>query len=269
MLLRINSKSDEGKALREKYSVRGVPTVILFNGDGTEIDRLIGYDKREPWLKQLLSYAFNMGTLSDLISKSKDNGSADLFYQISGKYYDRGSYDKALENIELARTAKGMTDELKDNLELLSGECYLEKDPEKGKAMLAAIVQKGSGENSETAFDDLSSYFRRHKDDDALVSLYKSVLPRKGDDAEFLNSYAWTMGEIGKELPQALEAAKKAVQLSKEDPQILDTLAEIYYKLGDGKSAVETIDKAIQKEPNDEYYKGQRQKFLDKKKKGK
>jgi len=38
------------------------------------------------------------------------------------------------------------------------------------------------------------------------------------------------MGEIGKNLDEALYAAKKAVELSKEDPQILDTLAEIYYK---------------------------------------
>ncbi|NMC00072.1 MAG: thioredoxin fold domain-containing protein, partial [Thermoanaerobaculaceae bacterium] len=68
VLYKINVRTDEGKILREKYNIRGVPTVILLSEEGNEIDRIVGYEKRDDFMKELLSYIFNIGTLSDLIS---------------------------------------------------------------------------------------------------------------------------------------------------------------------------------------------------------
>ncbi len=270
VLYRINVITDEGKALSKKYSLIGVPTVVLVSADGKEIDRITGYGEKDEFLATLSGYFFNVGTLDNLIEKSSKNPSADLFYKIAQKYYERGDVDNSLSTISKVREQPQLSDEIKLNINLLEGECYLKKDKTKGIEILLKLVDSENLKISESAFEDLSRFFYKIEDYNSLYNLYKKIFPKKSDDPQFLNSFAWTMGEIGKNLDEALYAAKKAVELSKEDPQILDTLAEIYYKMGDSKSAVATIDKAIAKEPSDEYYKRQKEKFLTtKSKKGK
>lgn len=262
-MMKINTKSDEGKALREKYAIRGVPTVILIDQGGAEIDRIVGYEKREPWVKEILGYAFNVGTLADLKAQADEKKSGELFYKVGMKYYDRGSYADSLAYIGKAKADPANSDELKGLIGLLEGECLLQTDPEKGKKLLRDIMTGTDKDRAEAAFEELAGYYRKKKDDDGTVAIFKEMLLKKGDDKDFLNSYAWTFAEIGKELDSAAEAARKAVELSKEDPQVLDTLAEVYYKMGKKQLAVETIEKAIAKEPEDEYYKDQKAKFLE------
>ncbi len=262
VLYKINSKSDEGKVLSKKYSLIGVPTIILVSADGKEIDRIIGYDEKDDFLSTLSGYFFNVGTLDNLIEKSSKTPSADIFYKIAQKYYERGDVDNSLSTILKVREQPQLSDEIKLNSDLLEGECYLKKDKTKGIEILLKLVDSANPDISDSAFEDLSRFFYKTEDYDSLYNLYKKILPKKSNDPQFLNSFAWTMSEIGKNLDEALSSAKKAVELSKEDPQVLDTLAEIYYKMGDSKSAVATIDKAIAKEPSDEYYKRQKEKFL-------
>lgn len=262
VLYKINSKSDEGKVLSKKYSLIGVPTIILVSADGKEIDRIIGYDEKDDFLSTLSGYFFNVGTLDNLIEKSSKTPSADIFYKIAQKYYERGDVDNSLSTILKVREQPQLSDEIKLNSDLLEGECYLKKDKTKGIEILLKLVDSANPNISDSAFEDLSRFFYKTEDYDSLYNLYKKILPKKSNDPQFLNSFAWTMSEIGKNLDEALSSAKKAVELSKEDPQVLDTLAEIYYKMGDSKSAVATIDKAIAKEPSDEYYKRQKEKFL-------
>lgn len=262
VLYKINSKSDVGKVLSKKYSLIGVPTIILVSADGKEIDRIIGYDEKDDFLSTLSGYFFNVGTLDNLIEKSSKTPSADIFYKIAQKYYERGDVDNSLSTILKVREQPQLSDEIKLNSDLLEGECYLKKDKTKGIEILLKLVDSANPNISDSAFEDLSRFFYKTEDYDSLYNLYKKILPKKSNDPQFLNSFAWTMSEIGKNLDEALSSAKKAVELSKEDPQVLDTLAEIYYKMGDSKSAVATIDKAIAKEPSDEYYKRQKEKFL-------
>lgn len=268
VLYKINVRTDEGKILREKYNIRGVPTVILLSEEGNEIDRIVGYEKRDDFMKELLSYIFNIGTLSDLISKADKENSFEIYYKVASKYFERGDSAKSLEYIEKAKGINNLTEEESANLALLEGEVLLSKEDEKGIKVLSALLDKGNKDISETAFDDLSRYYKSKKDYDNLTALYRKILNTKKDDVSFLNSFAWTMAEINKNLDEALEAAKKAVAFSNEDPGILDTLAEVYFKMGDYDSAVKTIDKAISKEPNDDYFKKQREKFSEKRKKG-
>lgn len=260
--MKINTKSEEGKILREKYAIRGVPTIVLLDQSGTEIDRIVGYEKREPWVKEILGYAFNVGTLADLKAQADEKKSGELFYKVAMKYYDRGSYADSSTYIGKAKADPANSDELKSQIGLLEGECLLQTDPEKGKKILRDIMAGTDKDMAETAFEDLVGYYRKKMDDDGTVAIFKEMLLKKGDDKDFLNSYAWRMAEIGRELESAAEAARKAVELSKEDPGVLDTLAVVYYKMGKKQLAVETIEKAIAKEPEDEYYKKQKAEFL-------
>ncbi len=268
VLSNINVQSEEGKLLRKKYNIKGVPTVILLSGDGNEIDRIVGYEKKDDFLKELLCYIFDIGTLSRLNFKAEKEPSFELFYAIASKYYERGDSNKAFEFIKKAKAEKGITEKDKENLDLLEGEVLLKIEPERGIKILSSLIEKVDSDVSEIAFDELTRYFKIKEDYENLINTYKKLLNQKQSNPSFLNSYAWTMAEINKNLPEALEAAKKAVALSNEDPQILDTLAEVYYKLGDIQSAISTIEKAILKEPDDEYFKKQKEKFSEQNKKG-
>ena len=93
------------------------------------------------------------------------------------------------------------------------------------------------------------------------------MVARYPQDIWVLNGYSWRMSQIEKNLTNALEKAKEAIDLSRNDPNsyaiamILDTKAEILWKLGRTDEAVNTINMAISIDPNSEYYKKQKEKF--------
>lgn len=266
MFLKVNSDTELGKELRKKFSVRGLPTTILLTPEGAEVDRILGYGDRNEYLRTLLGYIYGVDTLADMEARSQADPEPQILADIAEKYLGRGSAKEGLAWVVKAQGAEGEKPaELIRRLSLLEGQAQLETDPPKGEAALKKLVLDSPAEDpiGEEAFSDLSRYYRRvKKDDKALVALLDAMMPRRGDDPQFLNEYAWTCAEMGVNLDKALDAAKKAVEKSEEDPGILDTLAEVYFKKGDAKSAVATIEKALAKKPDDDYFQKQKEKFL-------
>ncbi len=94
-------------------------------------------------------------------------------------------------------------------------------------------------------------------------SLLKKALESDIKYPEVYNSLAWEFA-LRKMYPEeTLEAAKRAHELDPEDPNIMDTLAEAYYAKGDYKKAVYWEKKALEKEPNNEFFKKQLKKFQE------
>jgi tetratricopeptide (TPR) repeat protein len=87
------------------------------------------------------------------------------------------------------------------------------------------------------------------------------VLRRGSDDAGMLNSLAWFTAINDIYLSQALEAAKKAVELEPENSNILDTLAEVYFRLGNAEKAIEIETRALELSPDETYLKEQLARF--------
>lgn len=87
------------------------------------------------------------------------------------------------------------------------------------------------------------------------------ALRRPDNDASTLNGLAWICATNGVHLDEALEAAKRASALEPKSPEILDTLAEVEYRLGRKSEAIETESRALALRPDDEYLKGQLARF--------
>jgi tetratricopeptide (TPR) repeat protein len=88
---------------------------------------------------------------------------------------------------------------------------------------------------------------------------YKTALNRDPKDPIIHNNLAWfyTMAEDEqlRDAAKALEHAKKAVELSHEkNPEILDTLAHVYFINGKKKEAIETEMKAVNLVPDNELF---------------
>ena len=266
VLLKVDSDTDNGKELRKKFSVRGLPTTILLKSDGMEVDRILGYGDRSEYMKTLLGYLYGVDTLADLEARSEKEPDPALLTEIAQKYLGRGGSKEALAWAAKARGAEGEKPaELLRSLDLLEGQAMLETDPPKGEEILKKLVLDSPADDpvGEEAFSELTRFYRRvKKDDKALVALLDGMMVRRAEDPKFLNEYAWTCAEVGANLDKALAAAEKAVALSKDDPGILDTLAEVQFVRGDSKAAVATIDRAIAQKPDDDYFKKQKEKFL-------
>ncbi|HKQ18366.1 MAG TPA: DUF1028 domain-containing protein [Candidatus Eisenbacteria bacterium] len=89
----------------------------------------------------------------------------------------------------------------------------------------------------------------------------KRALARGENDPSNLNGLAWTCAINGVFLPEALEAAERAVALEPKNTGILDTLAEVHFRMGNAAKAAEVGAKALDLEPNDNYLKAQLARF--------
>ncbi len=87
------------------------------------------------------------------------------------------------------------------------------------------------------------------------------ALEQSPDDASVLNNIAWECAKRDVHIDKAYDYAKRALELSPDDPNIMDTMAFLYYKKGEFKKAVEMEEKALEKAPNNEFFKEQLELF--------
>lgn len=98
---------------------------------------------------------------------------------------------------------------------------------------------------------------------DRIGAMLVRNLAEEEPDAGSLNSLAWFCAINDIYLDEALEAARRAVDLSPDEAYIIDTLAEAYFRNGMVTQAVATIERAIELEPENNYYKEQLARFED------
>jgi len=91
--------------------------------------------------------------------------------------------------------------------------------------------------------------------------MLKQALQEETDDAELLNNLAWICATADMFLEESLEAAERAVALKPDAPHILDTLAEVQFRLGMVDDAIRTIRRAISLDPESQYYRDQLNRF--------
>ncbi len=273
IMLRQNVDDPKAQALAKAYHVKGIPTTIVIGPDGKEVDRIVGYDTRSDWMRTLLGYTYGVDTLGDLLNRASSDEAPGIRRDIAQKYLDRGDAKDALVWVDKASSAdKGKKPELETALSLIRGEALLTTDAPKGVEVLRKVAGGPKSDAADEAFSSLSRYYRgmikgaptvqaKKQAEAEYLGLYHAALPHRQNDPGFLNDYAWHCAEQGLELNKAAEAARKAVAISHDDPGILDTLAEVYYKMGKKNEAIAAIDKALKKKPNDKYLLGQRAKF--------
>lgn len=87
------------------------------------------------------------------------------------------------------------------------------------------------------------------------------TLAQEDADAGTLNALAWYCATADMYLEESLTAAERAMAIEPENTGIIDTLAEVYFRLGRTEEAISTIEKGLAMEPDDEYLKSQRDRF--------
>ncbi|MGE5176121.1 MAG: DUF1028 domain-containing protein [Hyphomicrobiales bacterium] len=89
----------------------------------------------------------------------------------------------------------------------------------------------------------------------------KRALDRGERDASILNGLAWSCATNDLYLPEALRAAERAADQEPRNVDILDTLAEVNFRMGDATKAIEVESRAATIDPKSQYLKDQLARF--------
>lgn len=87
------------------------------------------------------------------------------------------------------------------------------------------------------------------------------VLARGDRDAGLLNGLAWACAEHDLHLDDALKAAERAAALEPKSGDILDTLAEVHFRMGDDAKALEIEKRSLALDPKNPYLQKQVERF--------
>ena len=135
------------------------------------------------------------------------------------------------------------------------------------------VTNTGTYLDSPFHFDVYRKMVYHYADTEQLekeLSAYSEMLSLFPDDPGALNSYAWRMAEIETNLNDALIKVRKAIIITADDPNrqagIIDTEAEVLWKMNRFDEAIEVIERALSIEPDNQYFKNQKEKFIESRK---
>ena len=266
----MDANKEEARKVFDEYKCKGVPHLLFVDNKGNEVDRIIGYLPPSEYLSRIQDIRNNKYTLNDYLAQYENgNANAELIAGIAMKYEDRGDSENAKEfYLILIIDYPDPTSEYYQR-----GTYFLASDAFKNgipMALNAYIVSFPDSPFIEEAFYTMAYHFADKEMREDELKVYAQMLSHFPDNTGILNSYAWRMAEIEINLEDALVKVKRAVELSADDPNsqanIIDTEAEVLWKLKNFDAAIEAIERAIIIDGENQYFKDQKEKFIQSKK---
>ena len=263
--IRLNAEAKGDDEVAKKYNITGYPTVLFLKPDGSEIARFAGHMPAPKFLETTRDFLANKNTLDDYLARlAKEPDNAANHYEAGLIFMERGLVDKGNEHFNQILVSDSTdTTGYVPKVKFKIAEATMRKKEYDNAAVLfnEFITNYPENELLEDAYYYLCrSYNRANKIDD-VVNTYRQAIARFPQSADFHNAFAWFLTEQDMNLDEALQVAQKANELSPNDVQILDTLAEVNYKLGNFDKAIEIINSAIKIEADNTYLKEQLDKF--------
>ena len=256
-----------GIDLFNKYNGSYIPLLVFLNNKGEEVERVVGYKNPTEFLKILGNVILNKDTFLSLMNKfNSGDRNVKLINSIAIKVEDHNNDELSQEIYSLIQSDKqNYSSEI-----IIKSELYMAKSALYNNSlseMNAFITKYSDPKNLSNAYSELVKYYQSNKDTLLEINTYKKMLSLFSDKPSFLNSYAWRMTELNTNLTDALVQVNKALNTlviqDKSYAQILDTKAEVLWKLGLFQEAIIIIKIAIDIDPDSEYYRDQKKKIED------
>ena len=263
---KINAETNYGRELFNQFNGAGYPLIVFLDQDGIEIDRFAGYMPAYEFINKMNDVLSGENILSSYLEQyNQGNHTAELVKKLADKYKDKGEYKVALRYYqELAKTANlSLSDFNVAKYHIAS----LSLKENNADLIIKYLEQYKESKYFEDATYDLIDYYKANQMEFEELSIYKLYLQYFMENSNFLNTYAWRMTELNRNLDDALDKVNLSLSMIDEThqmyPMILDTKAEILWKLDQIDEAIEVIDKAILLDSESQYYKAQKEKFLN------
>ena len=262
--IKMNTDTDEGFELFKSFHGVSLPTLLFLDSNGDEIDRFIGYYDAQQYLEKINNIKNGINTLDYFLSLyNQYPDSSYLALQIGNKYLER-------KNIDIAKPFFSDVLNGKDNKYYQEANyrlAILEYENNNFDPLLDFIDENPNSDFTYSGLRSIIRYYRGTADTTSEIKYYNKLITFFPTDPNALNSYGWRMSELEINLEDALEKTQLAVRLSEENSEtqanIIDTAAEILWKLGKIKEAIIAIEKAIFINPDKEYFIDQKNKFSE------
>ena len=260
--VKINTDEDDGFDVFKKFHGVSLPTILFLDSKGNEIDRFMGYHDPVNYLKKINDVVNGVNTLEYFLALHRTHpDSSNLSLQIGNKYLERNVIDTAKIFFENVLNSTDKNNYQEANYQL----AFLEYENSNLSPLLNFIDENPNSDFTYSGLRSIIRYYKGLSDTTSELKYYKKLVSFFPTDPSALNSYGWRMSELEMNLNDALEKTSLAVNLSIDDLDsklnILDTQAEILWKLGQVQEAINIIEQAIQINPNNEYSKEQKNKF--------
>ena len=259
-----DAEKDPWVAVAKKYKVSAYPTFLVIGPDGKEVDRHLGYLETAEFVQTIDGYRNGIGTVAALqkeLQKSPEN--VEVLYKVGIKHAEAGRSDQAAAALNKVLTLDPKNTERNPEILYRMGEAYYvdQKFTEAKPYFAKLTTEYASSEIAPDGMKRLAATEFKLGNNDTAVATYEKSIAGKENDASALNGFAWFCAQRKIGLAKALPAAQKAADLSGRDPGILDTLAEVYFAMGDYNNAIKVEEEASAKDPDDKYLKEQIEKF--------
>ena len=246
---KIDAEKGEGPDLAKKYGVKGFPTIVFINSDGTEIDRIYGYLPAEQFIVKMKDYNNGVNTFG-AIKKMLDADPNDPIanYLMADKMTSNGLEGDV--KIYLEKTIsmdpandKGYTDDAKFML------AYVKEDP---VTIQSLINEYPNSEKVKDAYLNLAGYYTEKEDLKKTEEIYGEAFAKFGKtDFDVMQSYGGYLLGLG------YQTMKKENSTKEERSEAIKTLenclqyvkgtvneASVYYIMSDLYLQNKNIDKA-------------------------
>ena len=268
--MKVDAEKGEGVDLAQRYHITGYPTIIFARATGGEVDRIIGYLPPDRFLEELDRITSGVNTLESIRAEiEQDPQDLDAFLRYGWKLDDREVYSEAIDvwrSVQLLSKVNSPASRLGD-FKVAEALALADSITDPLDAYLEAVPES---EYTAQAMQGVVQIYRSRHDVLAEATGYKQLVDYsiqiKAATPRLLNSYAWRMTQLEQNLEDALERVRLGVELASGDEAesragILDTEAEVLWKLGRVDEALEVITVCIKLQPEDNYYRDQKAKF--------
>jgi len=214
----------------------------------TALDTIVAHSPDEPWVYSLRADFRRLGpdrqmALADMNKAIELGASAERYGARSGLKSDLGDLDGALADAKLAYDLDPKTDEAIT----LANAMAAKHDYDDALALLEGLDV--SGDDKVTAIIARAEISGEAKYLDDGWGLLEDALKDKPGDAGLLNAECWYQGTWKYRLDEAPDTCTKAVQMSNFAPDVLDSRALAYFRLGRTKDALGDLDNALHNAP--------------------
>lgn len=239
--LRFTSRDDEYKKVRAEYKLKVLPTALLLNADGTEIERICGFDgQKDPYIQTFKDFTEGKNTLRVLLSQHKASpDDPEMNYRVAKRYVDRREEDQAppyfVKVVEL-----DPEDEYGHKTEasyyIASYEARRNNNSEPIKTFIASNMDEQFLLRS---YYDLAYYYMQIENSDQVIATYEEALSKKPEHAPLMYSMSSYIfyNKMEDKYARGVELTNKAMELDS------DRAVSGYYYLARYYTNIQAFDK--------------------------
>ena len=262
--LKIDAETEYGRKLFDDYNGTGFPLLLFLDSNKNELERFYGYFEAKLFLEKITNIKNGYNTFPVLQAQydSGDN-SAETMSILASKYAERGNDSLAAQLYQNVIISKNVSSRM-----FLEAKFFISKL--KLKDGLTEELENYINTYSDSPFlkdavNQLLNFYQKNELTKKEILYFKKYIEIFSEDPWFLNQFSWRMTELNSNLDLALIKVNHALNIVEKDEvkiaNIIDTKAEVLWKLGKIEEAIKTIEEAILLDPNNDYYLNQKEKF--------